>query len=155
MLWSLKKIVSADPVILACVILAHSQANIAHVTYMRISFWQIWIYSKLFYSIFCAFSWCKICYIYHPMMKRDTVIPYQKKIKKIHESHVTPLAFSWHQYFFTGNQQILLYQEIQIQITFWYIISISFKVFWVCKDCFNKHGYNFDDVSKKGYSRPF
>ena len=24
----------------------------------------------------------------------------------------------------------------------------SIKVF---KDCFNKHGYNFDDVSKKGY----
>ena len=41
MLRSLKKIVRADPVILAYVILAHSQANIAHVTYMRISIWQI------------------------------------------------------------------------------------------------------------------
>ena len=26
--------------------------------------------------------------------------------------------------------------------------SNSFDFFWVCKDCFNKHGYNFDDVSK-------
>ena len=51
---------NSDPLILACVVLDHSQANIAHVTYLRNSFWQIWIKSKLFYSIFCAFLWCKI-----------------------------------------------------------------------------------------------
>ena len=49
-----------DPLILACVILGHNQANIAHVIYLKNSFWQIWIKSKLFYSIFCAFLWCKI-----------------------------------------------------------------------------------------------
>ena len=37
--------------------------------------------------------------------------------------------------------------------TDWYITSDSFKFFWVSKDCFNKHGYSFDDVSKNGYSR--
>ena len=42
------------------------------------------------------------------------VIPYPKEIQKIYESRDTPLAFCWHQHFFTGNQQILLYQEIQI-----------------------------------------
>ena len=41
MLRNLKKIVGADPVILAYVILAHRHANIAHVTYMKISIWQI------------------------------------------------------------------------------------------------------------------
>ena len=61
------------------------------------------------------------------MMKLSTVISYLKKIQKIYESHDTPLEFCWHQHFFTGNQQTLLYQEIQILIPFWYIISISFN----------------------------
>ena len=26
---------------------------------------------------------------------------------------------------------------------------------WVFKDCFNKHGHNFDDVSKNGYPQAF
>ena len=29
-----------------------------------------------------------------------------------------------------------------------------FNFFEVFKDCFNNHGYNFDDVSKNGYSWP-
>ena len=52
-----------------------------------------------------------------------------------------------HQHDFTGNQ------EMQIQIPFWYTISNSFKVFRVFKDCFDKHGYNLDDVSKNRNSR--
>ena len=43
------------------------------------------------------------------------------------------------------------YQEIRIEITFWCIIFNSFDFSWVFKDCFNKHGYNFDDVSKSGF----
>ena len=35
----------------------------------------------------------KICYTYPTMMKRDTIIPYQKKIKK-HINHVTHLLSS-------------------------------------------------------------
>ena len=68
------------------------------------------------------------------MMKLDIVIPYLKKIKKIYESRDTPPEFCWHQHFFSGNQQILLYQKIQIHIAFWYIISNSFNFSWVSKD---------------------
>ena len=42
------------------------------------------------------------------------VIPYLKKIQKIYELGDTDLEFCWHQQFFARNQQILLYQEIQI-----------------------------------------
>ena len=90
----------------------------------------------------------KMCHRYPTMMKIGTVIPCLKKIRKIYELRDTHSEFCWHQHFFTGNQQILLYQEIQIQIAFWYIISNSFNFSWVFKDFFNKPGYNFDDVSK-------
>ena len=43
-------------------------------------------------------------------------------------------------------------QEIQIETAIWYIISNSFNFFWAFKDFFSKYGYNFDDVSKNGYS---
>ena len=32
-----------------------------------------------------------------------------------------------------------------------YLISNSFNFSWIFKDCFNKHGYKFDDVSKNCY----
>ena len=96
----------------------------------------------------------KSCHTYPTIMKLSTVIPCLKKIQKIYELRDTCLEFCWHQHLFTGNQQILLYQEMQTQTAFWYIISNSYNFFWVFKDCFNKHGYNFDDVSKNGYSRP-
>ena len=47
---------------------------------------------------------------YPTMMKLSTLIPYPKKIQKLYESRGIPFEFS----FFTGNQQILLYREIQI-----------------------------------------
>ena len=53
----------------------------------------------------------KICHTYPTMMKLGKVIPCLKKIQKIYESRDTPPDF-------TGNQQILLYQEIQTQIVF-------------------------------------
>ena len=56
----------------------------------------------------------KICHTYPKMMKFGTVVPYLKKIQKLYESRDTPLEFCRHQNFFTGNQQILLYEEIQI-----------------------------------------
>ena len=88
------------------------------------------------------------------MMKRSTVISYLRKIKKMYKSHNTPLGFCWHQHFFTRNHQILLHHEIHIYIGFWYIISISLNFSWVFSNCFNKHAYNFDDVSKNNFSRP-
>ena len=54
----------------------------------------------------------KLCHRYPTMMKLGTVIPYLKEIQKIYESRDTPLEFCRYQQFFTGNQQILLYQEI-------------------------------------------
>ena len=56
----------------------------------------------------------KICDTYPTMMKLGTVILYLKKIWKIYESRDTPAEFCRQQHFFTVNQQILLYQEIQI-----------------------------------------
>ena len=49
-----------------------------------------------------------------------------------------------------GNQRILLYQKTQIYIAFWYIIHNFLNFSLVFDDCFNKNGYNFDDVSKNG-----
>ena len=109
-------------------------------------------------GFFEAAYWCagsnrppisKICHTYPTMMKLSTVIPYLKKVQKIYQSRGISLGFCWHQHFFTGNQQSFLYQEIQIKIAFWYIISNSFNFFWIFKDCYNKHGYNFDGVTKK------
>ena len=42
----------------------------------------------------------KICHTYYTMMKLGTVIPYLKKIQKIHKSRDTPPDFCWHQHFF-------------------------------------------------------
>ena len=73
----------------------------------------------------------KIYHTYATMMKLGTVIPYLKKIQKIYQVHDTPPQFHRQQHFFTRNKQILLYQELQIQIAFWYIISNSFNFSWV------------------------
>ena len=58
----------------------------------------------------------KICHTYPAMMKQylSKVILYLKKIQKIYESRDTNPGFCWHQHFFSENQQILFYQEIQI-----------------------------------------
>ena len=60
------------------------------------------------------------------MMKLSTVL---KKVQKIYESQDTPLDFYWRQRFFTRDQKILQYQEMQIQVPFWYITSNSFNFF--------------------------
>ena len=56
----------------------------------------------------------KTCHTYPAMMKLGTAIPYLNKIQKIFKSRYTLLELYWHQRFFTGNQLILGYQEIQI-----------------------------------------
>ena len=56
----------------------------------------------------------KIKYAYLTMMKLGTAILYPKKIQEIFKSRDTPLEFCLYQHFFTGNQQLLLYQEMQI-----------------------------------------
>ena len=56
----------------------------------------------------------KICQTYPILRKLGAVIPYLKKIQKIHKSRDTHFEFCWHQHFFTENQQYLVYQEIQV-----------------------------------------
>ena len=56
----------------------------------------------------------KICHTYPRVMKLGKFIPYLKEIQKMYESRDTCPEFCWHQHFFTGNQQILLYREIQM-----------------------------------------
>ena len=55
----------------------------------------------------------KIYHTYPTIMKLYTVLPYLKKIQKLYKLLITTLDFCWHQHFLTGNQQILLYQEIK------------------------------------------
>ena len=43
---------------------------------------------------------------------------------------------------------------MQIEIEFLYMISNYFDFSWVINNCFDKHGYNLDDISKTGYRRP-
>ena len=69
----------------------------------------------------------KIFHTYPKMMKLGTLLPYLKKISKMYKSNNTPLEFWWYQYCFIGSQQILLYQKMQIQTVFWYIILTFFE----------------------------
>ena len=66
----------------------------------------------------------KISHTYPTMMKLGTVIPHLKKIQKIYESRDTPPDLCWHQHFFTGIQQTLLYQENRYRLYF----SIEFLI---------------------------
>ena len=84
----------------------------------------------------------QICRAYRTMIKLGTVIRCLKKLQKINESRDMPRQLCWHQHLFTENQQILLCWEILIFLIF-------FKFFWVFKNCFNKHDYNFDNFSEK------
>ena len=95
---------------------------------IAIPYWLLSYILTLFrIGFFGAAHWCgwgrggafwallpKIRHTYPTMMKLGTVISYLKRIQKIYESRDTPPEFYWHQHLFTGNQQILLYQEIQI-----------------------------------------
>ena len=56
----------------------------------------------------------KICHTYPTIMKLGTAVRYLKRIHKIYKSRETSHDLCWYQFFFTGNQQLLLYQEIQI-----------------------------------------
>ena len=71
----------------------------------------------------------KIYHVYPTVMKPGTVIPYLKKIQKLCKSRDTHHEFCWHQHCFTENQQLLLYQEMQILIAFSRMISNSFNFF--------------------------
>ena len=86
----------------------------------------------------------KICHTYPTMRKHWHIYTYIKKIHNKYKSRDTPLAFCWYQHFFSRNQQLSLYQDCRYSLhfnTYFLILLISI---WVFKDCFNKHGCNFD-----------
>ena len=55
--------------------------------------------------------------------------------------------------FLTEISKFCYIEKYRYKFVRWYIISNSFNFLWVAKHFFNKHGYNFDDVNKNGYSR--
>ena len=61
-------------------------------------------------------------------------------------SRDAPLDFCWHQHFLP---QICKFCYIKT-----YKYRLCFNTYLVFKDCLNKHGSNFGDVCKNGYSRP-
>ena len=56
----------------------------------------------------------KKCHTYPTMMKLGTVVPYLKKIQQIYKYCYAHMSSAGISIFFIGNQQFLLYQEIQI-----------------------------------------
>ena len=96
-------------------------------------------------SVTRLLQWCNLALFYLTLRR-----------PKKYMNHVThPLISADISIFSSKISRFLLYQKIQIQIPFWYITTNSFNFLWVFKYFFNKYGYNFVDVSKIGYSRPF
>ena len=125
------------------------------------------IYNRLFFNIAfltlfsslsrAAHGWgkakkpplLKICHTYPATMKLGTVIPYPNKIQKIYESSDTPLEFCWHKHFSLEISKFGHIKKYRYRLHFDTSFLILVTFFWVCKGCFNKNDYNFDDVSKK------
>ena len=60
----------------------------------------------------------KICHTYPTMMKLGTVIPYPKKIQKIHEPRDTPLEFFWHQHFLPKISKFCYIKKYRFRLYF-------------------------------------
>ena len=60
------------------------------------------------------FPLSKICQTYSAIMKLKYSYTLSKKDEKIYKSCHVSLKLCKYQYFFIGNQQLFLYQEIQI-----------------------------------------
>ena len=103
------------------------------------------------FKIFC-FIWSKIRHTYPTMMKLGTVVPYLRKIQKMYKSRDTFLEFCWHQHFSPEISKFCYIKKYTYRLEF-DRVSNSFNFSWVFSNYFNKHGYNFDDVSKNNYSR--
>ena len=84
-------------------------------------------------------------------MKLCRVIPYLNTIYK-YVNHVTNPRVLLTSAFFSGNQQFLLYQEIDCILIFNFYFLFNF--FLVFNGFSNKHGSSFDDVCKIDCSSP-
>ena len=96
----------------------------------------------------------KICHTYPTMMKIGSFTLPEEDPKNIavtwHASWVVHTSTLFHR----KSTNFAITANTDIQILFWYIIFNPFNFSWVFKYCFNKHGYNCDDVSKNSYSSP-
>ena len=90
----------------------------------------------------------KICHKYPTMMKLGTLMPYLKKIQKTYKSSDSLYIFSPEiiKFCCSNKNRCRLYFDTLFLILLTFFESL--KIF------FNKYGYNFDDVSKNGLSRP-
>ena len=81
-------------------------------------------------------------------MKLDRVVPYLKKTQR-YINHVTHL-FTTH-FFHRKSANFAISEKTNIDCI---LVHNSFDFSRVFKGFFDKHGYNLDDVTKIGYSRP-
>ena len=96
----------------------------------------------------------KMCHTYRAIMKLDTVIPCLKKIQKIHNSRDAATSFAKISIFpqkissfcYIKKPRYRLYFNAQFLILL--ILFESLNVF------FNKYDWDFDDISKIGYTSP-
>ena len=117
---------------------SHSFTQIFRHVLVVVIFFVLWvtnvIYQNLMLLIFRrqkTFFFCKHNFLY---WWETNAMKFRYKAKVFHEFHV-----SWN------------VPETVFHGTLW---KKTFPVYSCLKDCFNKHGYNFDDVRKNGYSRP-
>ena len=78
------------------------------------------------------------------MMKLGTVIPYQKKIQKIYKPRDKPISILYRK-----SETFIMSRNIADTDT---IINADIRICRIFKGYYNKYGYNFDDISKIGYS---
>ena len=94
----------------------------------------------------------KICHTYTAMVKLGAVIPYLKKIQRMHKTRDTPLISADISDFLPEISKFCYIKKCRYRLHF---CTEFLNFFGVYKDCFNKYGYNFDDASKTGNSKAF
>ena len=80
-------------------------------------------------------------------------VHYLYNLSHISYNDETRHSYTLPQHFFYRKSTTFVMSR-NTDIAFLYKNSHSFYFFLVFKGCFNKHGCDFDDVSKIGYSRP-
>ena len=86
-------------------------------------------------------------------MKLGTVITYLNIIQKIHKYLIHRLISANISIFHRESATFVISRNTELDWIY-YIVYNSFNFGEVLKDCFNKYGCNFDNISKIGYSRP-
>ena len=95
----------------------------------------------------------KICHTYPTMMKLGTFILYLKKIQK-YINHVThPLSSADISILLPEFGKFCYIKKYRYRLYF-YTLFLILLTFLSLERFINKHGYNFDDISKNGWSRP-